>query len=417
MDYVHRQPGVTFNVQDIRDQIPVLATRVNGIPLCYLDNASTTPMPEPVLATLNEFETSKRGNVSRSGHYLASTANEAYQQAREQVARYINAASMEEIIFTSGTTASINLLANSLGSMLNPGDEVVISLAEHHSNFIPWQMLRDRSGIVLKALGLSADGRLDLSTLDDIITDRCCLVALGHVSNVTGAITDVKRITSKARSVGAQVLLDGAQAVPHGPVDVQDLGVDYYAFSGHKCYGPTGIGVLWGRADRLDALPPFMGGGGMVERVSWETSSYASGYRRFEAGTPPVAQAVGMGAALEWMMKLPWAQIKSHESALIEKMLGILNNTPGLKIIGPNSGEARIPIFSFDIAGYHPHDLCYLMDQQGIALRGGNHCAQPLMEVYKLMASSRASLSFFNHGEDINSFAIGLENAIEELRL
>lgn len=379
-------------------------------------------MPPPhrsdlVLAALQEFETSKRGNVSRSGHYLATQADEAYQLARQQAAQYINAETAEEIVFTSGTTASINLLANSLGSMLNAGDEVVISLAEHHSNFIPWQLLRDRSGIVLKAIGLTDDGRLDLSTLDDLVTDRCRLIAVGHVSNVTGAITDVKRITSKAQSVGAQVLLDGAQAVPHGPVDVQDLGVDYYAFSGHKCFAPNGIGVLWGRGDALAKLPPFMAGGGMVERVSWEANSYASGYRRFEAGTPPIAQAIGLGAALDWMMNLSWSQIKAHETALIDKMLAILNNTPELKIIGPNSAEDRIPVFSFDIAGYHPHDLCYLLDQQGIALRGGHHCAQPLMDVYDLVGTSRASLSFFNHEADIERFAAGLNNAINELRL
>jgi cysteine desulfurase/selenocysteine lyase len=408
---------VTFNVKEIRDRFPILATQANGIPLCYLDCAATTPMPDLVLAIMQEFETSKRGNVSRSAHYLATQADEAYQQARQQTARYINAESAEEIVFTSGTTASINLLANSLGSILKAGDEVVISLAEHHSNFIPWQMLRDRCGIVLKAIGLTDEGRLDLSMLDDLVSDRCRLIAVGQVSNVTGAITDVKRITSKARSVGAQVLLDGAQAVPHGPVDVQDLGVDYYAFSGHKCFAPNGIGVLWGREDALDKLPPFMGGGGMVERVSWAVNSYASGYRRFEAGTPPIAQAVGMGAALDWMMTLPWPQIKAHETALIEKMLTILNNTPELKIIGPNSTEDRIPIFSFDIAGYHPHDLCYLLDQQGIALRGGHHCAQPLMDVYDLMGTSRASLSFFNHEEDIERFAVGLNNAIDELRL
>jgi len=408
---------VTFNVKDIRGRFAILATQVNGIPLCYLDNAATTPMPDLVLAALQEFETSKRGNVSRSGHYLATQADEAYQLARQQAAQYINAETAEEIVFTSGTTASINLLANSLGSMLNAGDEVVISLAEHHSNFIPWQLLRDRSGIVLKAIGLTDDGRLDLSTLDDLVTDRCRLIAVGHVSNVTGAITDVKRITSKAQSVGAQVLLDGAQAVPHGPVDVQDLGVDYYAFSGHKCFAPNGIGVLWGRGDALAKLPPFMAGGGMVERVSWEANSYASGYRRFEAGTPPIAQAIGLGAALDWMMNLSWSQIKAHETALIDKMLAILNNTPELKIIGPNSAEDRIPVFSFDIAGYHPHDLCYLLDQQGIALRGGHHCAQPLMDVYDLVGTSRASLSFFNHEVDIERFAAGLNNAINELRL
>ncbi len=408
---------MNFNARKVRDCFPLLSTKVNGFPLCYLDNAATTPVPEVVLATLHEFETCKRGNVSRSGHYLATKAGEAYAQAREQTSRYINAEAAQQIIFTSGTTASINLLANSLGLMLKPGDEVVISLAEHHSNFIPWQMLRDRIGIVLKAIGLTADGRLDLSTLDEVVTERCRLIAVGHVSNVTGAITDVKRIVSKARSVGAQVLLDGAQAVPHGPVDVQDLGVDYYAFSGHKCFAPTGVGVLWGRGDRLAELPPFFGGGGTVERVTLETSSYAPGYRRFEAGTPPIAQAVGMGTALDWMMSLPWTGIKVHETTLMHKMLAMLDDIPDLKIIGPNSAEGRMPIFSFDIVGYHPHDLCYLLDQRGIALRGGHHCAQPLMDAFGLEATSRASFSFFNPEEDVDSFVTGLKSAIDELRL
>lgn len=266
---------MTFNIDEFRQQIPLINTEANGQPLRYLDNASTTPVPEAVLSSLIEFETSSRANVSRAGHYLATRATDAYERARTSVARYLNIEMPEEVIFTSGTTASINLLAHSLGQTLQAGDEIIVSLAEHHSNFVPWQLLRDRVGIVLKTIPLTEDGRLDLDALDELVSDRCRLIAVTHASNVTGAITDVDRVVLAARRVGAQVLLDGAQAVAHGTVDIPSLGVDYYAFSGHKCFGPTGIGVLWGRKALLDVLPPFMGGGGMVERVSLEENRYA----------------------------------------------------------------------------------------------------------------------------------------------
>lgn len=406
---------MTFDVKEFRTQFPILNTEAIGCRLRYLDNASTTLMPDTVLSALLEFETNSRANVARAGHLLATKATDAYEQARAQVARYLNIENPEEVIFTSGTTASINLLAHSLGSTLKPGDEVVISLAEHHSNFVPWQMMRDRAGIVLKIVPLTEDGRLDLNSLDTLVTDKCKLIAVTHASNVTGAITEVDKIVATARKVGAQVLLDGAQAAAHGPVDLPALGVDYYAFSGHKCFGPTGVGVLWGRSELLEQLPPFMGGGGIVERVTLDKNRYAPVPSRFEAGTPPIAQAVALGAALKWLMELRWEAVKAHEQHLTRRLLQALESVPGLFIIGPRSTENRLPLFSFDIDGIHPHDLCHILDQQGVALRGGHHCAQPLMDALDLMAASRASLTLFNDDADIDTLKKGLNRAIEIL--
>lgn len=405
---------MSFDLRGLKAQFPLLKTEVKGGPLRYLDNASTTPMPQAVLDALFDFESGARSNVSRAGHQLAARATDAYEQARAEVARYLNA-SDSDIIFTSGATAAINLLAHSLGSTLKPGDEVLLSLAEHHSNFIPWQMLRDRRGIVVKIIPLLPDGRLDLDTLDEFVSERCKLIALTHVSNVTGAVTDVPRVVAAADKVGAQILLDGAQAVAHGSQDVQALGVDYYAFSGHKCFGPTGVGVLWVKDLESDKLPPFMGGGGMVARVNLAENHYVSGSRRYEAGTPPVAQAVGLGAALNWLMAMSTEALRDYESRLTRQLLASLEGIEGLRIIGPANIDNRLPLVSFDIEGAHPHDICHLLDQEGLALRGGHHCAQPLMDHFDLMATSRASLAFYNTEEDIEALAAGLKKAIEIL--
>jgi len=406
---------VLFDNTDIRSQFPLLEREINGFPLCYLDNASTTPMPREVLTAMLEFETCTRANVSRASHFLAASATDAYEGARESVSRYLNVNNANEVIFTSGTTAAINLLAHGLEQTLKAGDRVVITLAEHHSNFVPWQLLRDRTGVELKTLPVLANGCIDMDELDALVTDRCKLLAVTHASNVTGAITEVDKVVTAARKVGAEVFLDGAQAVAHGPVDLQELGVDYYAFSGHKCFGPTGIGVFWGRQKLLEKLSLFMGGGGMVEQVTLVENRYAPGKSRYEAGTPPIAQAVTLGVALEWMMTLPWDEVKTYEKRLTQRLLDQLKTVPGLRIIGPHSSEERLPLFSFDIDGIHPHDICHLLDQQGIALRGGHHCAQPLMDALDLMATSRASLTMFNNENDLDALVSGLNRAIEIL--
>lgn len=405
---------MSFNATAFRDQFPLLKSPAHGGRLHYMDSASTTPMPGPVLEALVEFESNHRANVSRAGYQLAVRATDSYENARNSVARYLGVNS-KGVVFTSGTTESINLLAHSLEAGFNAGDEVIVSQAEHHSNFIPWLMLRDRVGINIKTIPLLSDGRLDLERLDQLVSERTRLIAVTHASNVTGAVTDVQRIVSAASQVGAQVLLDGAQAVAHGPIDLTALGVDYYAFSGHKCFAPTGVGVLWARPGLLDSLPAFKGGGGMVGRVSLEGFTKAPGFRGFEAGTPPIGQAVALGAALEWLMTLPWDKIKIHEQQLISTMLASLAGIDGVRVIGPDNGGDRLPIFSFDMEGAHPHDICHILDSKGLALRGGHHCAQPLMDAFDLMATSRASLSFYNDDEDIAALVNGLQEARDVL--
>lgn len=404
-----------FELAQFRRQFPILETRVNGCRLHYLDNAATTHLPERVLSALWHYETNSRANVQRGVHQLASRSTDAYEGARVSVARYLNAASTQEVIFTSGTTASVNLLAHSLGSTFQAGDEVLISQAEHHSNSVPWLMLGERAGLVIKVVPVTEEGRLDLEAMKRLISPRCRLVAVTHASNVTGAITDVVAVVGIAREAGALVFLDGAQMVPHGPVDVQAMGIDFYAFSGHKVYGPTGIGVLWGRQALLEDLPPFMGGGGMVKRLHLGRREYAQGHQRFEAGTPPIAQAVGLGEALEWLMELPWDGLHEREHRLSARLLEVLKAMPGLRVLGPQNLDQRLPLFSFDIEGMHPHDICHLMDQQGVALRGGHHCAQPLMERFGVSASTRVSLALFNDEDDISALSEALKTTMEKL--
>jgi cysteine desulfurase/selenocysteine lyase len=363
-----------------------------------------------------QFENHSRSNVQRGMHQLGVEATDAFEAARTSAAIYLNAASSEEIIFTSGTTFAVNLAAQCLGPSLRAGDEIVVSVAEHHSNFVPWQRLCEQYGLQLKLIPVLANGSLDLGQLDDLVGERCRLVAVSHVSNVTGSITDLPALSRAARRQGAMIFVDGAQATPHGPVDLKALDIDFYAFSGHKCYGPTGSGILWVRESVLQDLPPFLTGGGMVERVTAQGTRFLKGYRRFEAGTPPVAQAIGLGAALEWLMALPWQEIKACEYRLASHILQGLNAIPGLRPIGEQSPEGRAPIFSFDIEGCHSHDVCQILDDYGLALRGGHHCAQPLMDALGLVATSRASLAVFNDDADVDALLYGLQKAVDILR-
>ncbi len=402
-----------FNPHEWRRHFPLLA---NHSRLHYLDNAATGQMCEPSFDAVTLHELTHRANVLRGTYRLAEQADAAYEQARRQVAAYLNAASADEVVFTSGTTASINLVAHAFGDMLQPGDEVVLSLAEHHSNFVPWQMLRERRGVVLRLLPLTDEGRLDLTRLGEVVTPRCKLAAVTHASNVTGAVTELAPLVAAARAVGARVLLDGAQAVQHGPVDVATLGVDFYAFSGHKAFGPTGVGVLWGRAEALAALPPFLGGGGMIGRVTVGETTYAPPPRRFEAGTPPIAQAIGLGAALDWLREQPWAAMNAHTERLAQRLLDGLAVLPGLTFIGPRDMAQRLPIVAFDIAGIHPHDACQMLDERGVAVRGGHHCAQPLMDHFGVQGAVRASIAPYNDEADIDALLTGLRDAIQRLR-
>jgi len=405
-----------WSVDDLRLQFPILQRRVNDQPLHYLDNAATTFSPRCVQEAMTYFENHSRSNVQRGMHQLGIEATDAFEAARYSAAKYLNAPSCDEIIFTPGTTFAVNLVASCLGSSLQAGDEIVVSVAEHHSNFVPWQRLCQQCGVQMKLIPVLPSGSLDLNQLDQLITPRCRVVAVSHISNVTGSITDMQAISRAARRQNALLFVDGAQATPHGPVDVQALDVDFYAFSGHKCYGPTGIGVLWGRYSILQTLPPFLTGGGMIERVTVEGTRYLSGNRRFEAGTLPVVQVVGLGASLDWLMALPWPEIRRHEQGLMQQMLQGLSDIPGLTLVGESSLEQRVPIFSFDIQACHSHDVCQILDDCGVALRGGHHCAQPLMDALDLMATSRASFAVFNNEGDIAALLHGLQKAVEILR-
>jgi cysteine desulfurase/selenocysteine lyase len=405
---------MSFDVEAVRAEFPILASTPRGEPLHYLDNSATSQMPSAVLEAVAAHETLHRANVLRGIHYLAEAATEAYECARSDVAQFINAFDADEIVFTSGATAAINLVAHSFGSMLAPGDEIVISQLEHHSNIVPWQMLRDRSGIVLKVIPATGDGRMDSANLEGIVTERCKLIAVTHVSNVTGAVTDVAAIAAAARSVGAKVLLDGAQRVPHGPIDVQALEVDFYAFSGHKMYAPNGIGVLWGRAELLDAMPPFMGGGEMIRTVTLDEAIFAAVPHKFEAGTPPIAQAVGLGAAARWLGALDCAAGGRHVANLTERALAGLGALDAVRLIGPDGLQSRSPVISFVIDGLHPHDICQMLDSFGVALRGGHHCAQPLMDFFGIAGATRASLTFYNNHADIDALLNGLAATIKK---
>jgi cysteine desulfurase/selenocysteine lyase len=397
----------------LRRQFPLLAQ--SGSELHYLDNAATAQIHEAALEALVQHERSGRGNVLRSGHRLAQTATLAYQRARGQVAQFLNAASADEIVFTSGATAALNLVAQSYGTLCKPGDEVVLSVSEHHSNLIPWQQLRDRAAIALRFVPVDAEARLDLAALAACVGPRCRLIALTHASNVTGAVTDVAAVVERARAVGARVLLDGAQRAPHGPVDVRALGIDFYAFSGHKCFGPGGVGVLWARGELLEAMPPAATGGGMVERVTVEAAGYAAPPRRFEAGTPPVAQAVGLGEALAWMSRQDWRRIEQRMQGLTARLIEGLRTVPGLHLAGPLDTRERVPVVSFWLDRMHSHDVCQVLDGLGVALRGGHHCAQPLMQALGIEGVSRASLALYNGDDDVDALLAGVREAVRIL--
>ena len=404
---------MAFDAAALRAEFPIFS---GAAPLHYLDNAATSQTPRAVLDAVAAHEAAARANVLRGVHRLAERATAAYAEARRRVARYVGAADPAEIVFTGGATAAINLVAHAFGARLRPGDEVVVSVLEHHSNIVPWQLLRDRAGVALKALPVTDDGRIDLSALDSLVGPATRLVALAHVSNVTGAVCDAAAVAAAARRVGARVLLDGAQAVPHGPVDVAALGADFYAFSGHKMFGPNGVGVLWARRELLESMPPFMGGGEMIGAVTLERSTWAEVPHRFEAGTPPIAQAVGLGAAAEWITALDRAAAGAHAAGLAEHLLAGLAERPWVRMLGPADMRDRAPVVSFDVDGVHPHDVCAVLDSHGVAARGGHHCAQPLMDRFGLDGATRASFAFYNAAEDVDALLAGLDEAARTLR-
>lgn len=403
--------SATFDAEGVKRQFPGLAAP----DLVYLDNAATAQVPEAVLAAQRGFEIEARGNVHGTPHRRSRAAQAAYDGARASVARFLGVVP-QEVVFTYGATSAINLVAGALTERIGPGDRIVVSRLEHHSNLLPWQRLAHRRDVRLDAIPVGADGRLDLTHIEDIIRPDTRLVAVTHCSNVTGAETDVARVVAAARAVGALVLLDGAQRAPHGPLDLPALGADFYAFSGHKVYGPTGIGVLWGRAEVLAGLPPFMVGGQMIRTVTLETATFADPPRRFEAGTPPLAGAVGLGAALDWLDTCGWPAIQAHERRLTARAIAGLHAMPGVRIVGPLDTDRRGPVVSFAADGVDSLALCLRLDSYGLALRSGHHCAQPLHDALGLPGTARASFALYNHEADVDALLAGLERALLDLR-
>lgn len=395
-------------VNPLRAQFPAF----RGRELHYLDSAATAQMPQAVIDAVTEYDTRYRANVHGEVHHLACRAITAYEDARAAIGRLLNAASPKEIVFTYGATSSINLLAATLGERIGEGDEIVLSGLEHHSNLIPWQQLAARRGAVLKFLGVTDDGRIDGATLERAVTSRCRLIAVTHCSNVTGAITDVAPLVAAARAVGARIMLDGAQAIPHMPVDVRRLGVDFYAFSGHKLYGPTGIGVLWGRHELLAGLGPFMTGGQMTAEATLTSARFAGPPQRFEAGTPPIGAAIGLGAAAEWVGAQDWPSIMAEERRLTARILEKLSTMRAVRVLGPTDMERRIGVVSFVTSLLDPMALCRVLDDRGVAVRYGNHCAQPLLARLGVDGALRASLAPYVDDTDVDVLLETLEHTL-----
>lgn len=400
---------MSFDVNAIRGQFPILGRQVHDKPLVYFDNAASAQKPNAVIDAMAEVMRDSYANVHRGLHTLANETTQAYEGARESVRRFINAGSTEEIVFTKGGTEAINIVAAGTGASIQPGDEIVLSIMEHHSNIIPWHFLRERKGAVLKWVELLPDGSLDLSSLEQQLTKKTKLLALTHMSNVLGTVPDVKAAIHMAHSVGADVLLDGCQATVNVKVDVRDLGADYYVFTGHKLYGPTGIGVLYGKKNKLAALPPFEGGGEMIETVSRDRITYNAPPHRFEAGTPPIVEAIGLGAAIAWLEALDRDAIHDHKQALMARATDALRSVNGLTIHGTAAGKG--PVLSFSLQGAHPHDLAQILDRHGVAIRAGHHCAQPLMSHLGVSATARASFALYNTLEEVDVFVEALSKA------
>jgi cysteine desulfurase / selenocysteine lyase len=396
-----------FDVTSIRQDFPILRQRVHGRPLVYLDSASTTHKPQAVIDRLTRFYVEENANVHRGVHWLSEQATEAYEAARAAVAGFLNAAESREIVFVRGTTEAINLVAQSYGrSKVGPGDAIVISAMEHHSNLVPWQVLCEEKGAELRIIPTSDAGELDLDAYETLLDDRTRLVSVVHVSNALGTINPVEDIVRLAHGRGIPVLVDGAQAVAHMDVDVQALGCDFYALSGHKMLGPTGIGVLYGTASLLEAMPPYQTGGDMISSVTFERTLYNTLPHRFEAGTPDIAGAVGLAAAIGYLIGIGLDRIASAEHELLEYATGVLSGTPGIRLIG--TASRRAGVLSFILDGVHPHDVGTILDREGVAIRAGHHCCQPLMNRLGLAATARASLALYTTREEIDALAVAL---------
>jgi cysteine desulfurase/selenocysteine lyase len=398
-----------FNIAEIREAFPILHQEVNGKPLVYLDNGATVQKPKAVIDAISNYYETINANVHRGVHSLSQWATDAMEGAREKVRAHINAPSTKEFIFTSGTTDSINIIASSFTTFVGKEDEIIISAIEHHSNIVPWQMLCERTGATLKVIPVLDNGELDQDTYAELLSAKTKMVAFNHISNSLGTINPVKEMIAAAHEVGAAVLIDGAQALPHLKVDVQDLDADFYAFSGHKMYAPTGVGVLFGKEEWLNKLPPYRGGGEMIATVTFEKSTYASLPHKFEAGTPNVAGNIALGAAIDFMNEIGLDAIASHESELVAYATEKLMQIEGMKIYGIAKNKAGV--ISFNIDGVHNYDLGVILDKLGIAVRTGHHCTQPIMDRFGIAGTARASFGMYNTKEDIDKFIAGVERA------
>ena len=403
---------VGFGVEKIRQDFPALQGKVHGKPLVYLDNAATSQKPQAVIDSIARYYQSENSNVHRGVHFLSELATQAYESARTRVRQFLNAAHDREIVFTRGTTEGINLVASSYGrSRVKAGDEILISAMEHHSNIVPWQMLCEEKGAVLRVIPMNDAGELLLDEYERLLSERTRLVAVVYVSNALGTVNPVKQMIALAHRRGVPVLLDGAQAAPHLPVDVQDLDCDFFALSGHKLFGPTGIGILYGKADLLESMPPYQGGGDMISAVTFEKTIYNSLPYKFEAGTPHIAGVIGLGAALEYVQRIGLPRIAAYEADLLAYGTELLSAIPGLRIIG--TAREKAGVLSFVLEGVHAHDIGTILDHEGIAIRAGHHCAMPVMKRFGLPATARASLAFYNTREELHRLAKGIHRVSE----
>ena len=403
-------PAAALDLQRVRQDFPILQTRVGGKPLVYLDNAATSQRPRSVVDAEAEFCLRANANVHRGVHTLSQQATEAFDRVRDQVRAFLNADQASEVVFTSGTTAGLNLVAQSYGrQVLRPGDQVVLSEMEHHSNIVPWQLVAESTGAKIVVIPVSDTGELDLTAAASLVGPRARIVSIAHVSNVLGTVNPVRQVADLAHRVGAVLVVDGAQAVPHLKVDVRALAADFYVASGHKMYGPTGVGVLFGRQALLDAMPPWQGGGGMIQSVTFEQTTFAPAPSRFEAGTPPVSQVIGLGAAIEYLSGMEWDAAESHEAMLLDYATERILGVPGARLIG--TARDKVSVLSFVLEGIHPHDVGTVLDLRGVAVRAGHHCAQPLMRRFGVHGTVRASFAFYNTRDEVNQLADGLLEA------
>jgi len=404
-------PRQALDVDKIRTDFPILEQKIRGRPLTYLDNAATTQKPQVVIDVLANYYRAQNANIHRGVHWLSQLATEAYEKSRATVQHFLNAAESREVIFVRGATEGINLVAQSYGRKnVGPGDEILVSAMEHHSNIVPWQILCEQTGATLKVVPMSDKGELVMDAYGDLLGPRTRLVAVTHLSNALGTINPVRQMIEDAHSAGAVVLVDGAQSAPHLKIDVRDLDVDFFVFSGHKTFGPTGVGALYGRAEILEKMPPYQGGGEMINSVSFSKTTYNTIPFRFEAGTPNIAGAIGLGAAIDYMNSIGMDKIADYEQRLLAAAAATLSEFPEVRIIG--TAEKKASVLSFLIENVHPHDIGTILDQEGIAIRTGHHCAEPVMDFFGIPATARASFAFYNTADEIQRLALGIEKVL-----